>query len=204
MSDSTQGGAPISDRTLDALRTTAAVLASIPDVSARIRTTKGVAVEVRHPPFPELAHSAMAVCTFRRAVIKATQLRREGKIIAMLGLSGEEQPKIDIGSTIAGTVLPGGILRIEAEGRWRHVVAMPVGETLAIEALASAETSEDLLLRADAELDVSVLQILTAVDDVSGSAAAADALIGAMAAIGVADIEARLGRHVSEPSFPDW
>ena len=102
-----QGGAPISDRTLDQLRTTAAVLASIPNVSARIRTAAGVVVEVRRPPFPELTHSAMAVCTFRRAVVKAAQLRREGKIIAMLGLSGDEQPRIDIGSTVAGTVLPG-------------------------------------------------------------------------------------------------
>lgn len=190
-----QGGAPISDRTLDQLRTTAAVLASIPNVSARIRTAAGVVVEVRRLPFPELTHSAMAVCTFRRAVVKAAQLRREGKIIAMLGLSGDEQPRIDIGSTVAGTVLPGGILRIEAEGRWRHVIAVPIGEAQASEALAALESCSELMLRADAELEVSVLQALTNVGDVAGSAAAVDALIDAVAAIGVADLEARLGRY---------
>ena len=71
MSSCDHDGAPISDRTLDALRTTAAILASVPHVSARVRTTRGVVVEVRWPPFPELGHSAMAVCTFRRAVAKA-------------------------------------------------------------------------------------------------------------------------------------
>ena len=51
------------------------------------------------------------------------------------------------------------------------------------------------MLRADAELEVSVLQALTNVGDVAGSAAAVDALIDAVAAIGVADLEARLGRY---------
>lgn len=194
MSGCDQGGAPISDRTLDALRTTAAILASVPHVSARIRTGKGVVVEVRRPPFPKLGHSAMAVCTFRRAVTKATQLRREGKVIAMLGLAGEEQPRIDIGSSVAGTVLPGGILRVECDDSWRHVVASAVDEAVVGEALSQVGSCDDVVMRYDADLEVTVLQLLTAAGDTVASALAAEALIDAIAAIGVADLEARLGR----------
>ena len=161
MSSCDHDGAPISDRTLDALRTTAAILASVPHVSARVRTTRGVVVEVRWPPFPELGHSAMAVCTFRRAVAKATQLRREGKVIAMLGFGGSEQPRIDIGSSVAGSVMPGGILRVECEDFWRHVVAAPVGEAMAVHALDSLDSCADVIMRHDAELDVTVLQLRT-------------------------------------------
>ena len=193
MSGCDHSGAPISDRTLDALRTTAAILASVPHVSARVRTAKGVVVEVRWPPFPKLEHSAMAVCTFRRAVVKAAQLRREGKVIAMLGLGGEEQPKIDIGSSVAGTVMPGGILRVECEDSWRHVVAAPVDETVVMRALEGRDSCADVIMRHDAELDVTVLQLLTPHGDTAASAVAADALIDAVAAIGVADLEARLG-----------
>jgi hypothetical protein len=193
MSGCDHDGAPISDRTLDALRTTAAILASVPDVSARVRTTRGVVVEVRWPPFPELGHSAMAVCTFRRAVAKATQLRREGKVIAMLGLGGSEQPKIDIGSSVAGTVMPGGILRVECEDSWRHVVAAPVTEAVAVHALEGLDSCADVIMRYDAELDVTVLQLLTPAGNTAASAVAADGLIDAVAAIGVADLEARLG-----------
>lgn len=194
MSSCDHDGAPTSDRTLDALRTTAAILASVPHVSARVRTTRGVVVEVRWPPFPELGHSAMAVCTFRRAVAKATQLRREGKVIAMLGFGGSEQPRIDIGSSVAGSVMPGGILRVECEDFWRHVVAAPVGEAMAVHALDSLDSCADVIMRHDAELDVTVLQLLTPAGDTAASAVAVDALIDAVAAIGVADLEARLGR----------
>ena len=65
---------------------------------------------------------------------------------------------------------------------------------MAVHALDSLDSCADVIMRHDAELDVTVLQLLTPAGDTAASAVAVDALIDAVAAIGVADLEARLGR----------
>lgn len=186
-------GSQISDRTLDALRTTAAITAVVPDVGAQIRDSEGVVIEVRWPPLAESGHPVMAACAFRRAVATATRLRRQGEQIAMRGLALDQQPVIDWGFSGEGVVLPSGILRITRGDEWCHFAAVPSNSALVASALAGVVIGIGMSLHADEEVGVTVLHIPSSAGDERTSAKAVDAMITAMAAIGVADLEVRLG-----------
>ena len=188
---------PISDRTLDALRTTAALLAALPNTAAQLRLGDQVLLEVCRPPFPDTAHRQMPVCVFHTAVAGAHRMRRAGDRVAMRGVSGALEPAIDWSISGPGSVLPAGILRLERGSRWWHVAAVTVAaELVAAATEPEGETGLRIGLHDDVELDVTIAHCTTAVDDELESAAAHDALVGIMAAAGTADLERRLGASV--------
>lgn len=185
------GVGPISDRTLDALRTTAALVAAVPNVAAQLRFGDEVFLEVRRPPFPESPHRVMPVCVFHGAVAGALQMRRSGERIAMHGVSGAVEPAIDWGIAGGGSVLPGGMLRLARGDRWWHVAAMPVGVDAVRKVLRTGDVHH-VALHGDDGVEVTIAHCNSPAGDESASAAAVDALVGIVAAAGTADLERRL------------
>lgn len=187
---------PITDRTLDALRTTAALLAALPNTAAQLRFGDEVVLEVARPPFAPAAHRQMPVCVFHTAVVGAHRLRRAGDRVAMRGVAGTLDPSIDWGISGHGSVLPGGVLRLERGSRWWHVAAVPVAADVVAEAVEPVRAPMTIGLHADEDLDVTVAHCASSCGDELASATAVDALLEVIARAGTADLERRLGAAV--------
>jgi hypothetical protein len=190
-------GAAISDRTLDALRTTAAMVRAVPGIGAQLRVGDDVILEVRRPPFPEgVSHRLMPVCRFHDAVAGAHRVRRAGEQVAMRGLPPSCEPSVDWGTAGEGRVLPSGIVRLARDGRWWHVVPVSAGRAEVDVVLGRGSPAVDR--HTDDDLDVTILHTCTEAGDKRASARAVDALIDVLAAVGVRDLERRLG--IPEPA----
>lgn len=193
-------GAAISDRTLDSLRATAAMVRAVPGLGAQLRVGDDVILEVRRAPFPEGAsHRLMPVCRFHEAVTGAHRMRRAGEQVAMRGLPSSSEPSIDWGTTGADRVLPSGVVRLTRDGRWWHVVPVSADRT-EVEAVLGRDASP-VGRHADDDVDVTILHTCTDAGDKRASAGAVDALIDVLAVVGVRDLERRLG--IPEPACPE-
>ncbi len=196
MADVSDG--PISDRLLDRLRTTAALVAAVPNLAAKLCLDDRVLLEIRRPPFPDdVDHDVMPVCVFHHAVSTAFERCRAGEQIAMRGVGAGTEPSIEWGISGPGWILPGGIIRLERGDRWWHVAALPINDP---RALAHAKVPDvDVGVHADDDIGVAVLHATVAAGDDTESGAVVDRLIGAIAHLGVADLERRL----HDRSVPD-
>jgi len=164
------------------LRSTAALLACTPTLSARLRWHDRTVLEVLRPPHPERDHAVLPPCWFRsfladvlRNGVPAELAERE-RIERILACA------IDLGVRDGTVVLPGDVVRFEVGGTWMHLLAVtsPVDEVRPHARAGATGEVEDptdpfavLGLHAAHDLDVTVLSLgtLPRLED-SGEAAA--------------------------------
>lgn len=194
MTDSSPDNIPISDRTLDALRTTAAMVATVPELAAIVRVEDQIVLEVRRGPAPaDVDHKILPPCAFHGAVAGAHRLRRSGERIGMRGVPAVLEPSIDWGVARGAKTLPGHMIRVERDEMWSHLVPVPVPIDAVVAALdASEEDFRSIGCHPDEALDVTVLHETGAAGDKRAAAGAIDRLVAAITTIGVVDLEERL------------
>jgi hypothetical protein len=191
---------PISDRTLDALRTTAAMLLAVPGLGAQVRIGDDVLLEVRRPPFPDgVSHRILPPCGFHAAVVGAHRMRRSGERVGMRGVPASLEPSIDWGLAVEGRTLPGRIVRLHRDTTWWHVVPVGVADETLL-AVLDDDRFCSIARHRDDDLDVVLLHAATTAGDECASASAVERLLDAIAAIGIADLEHRLGAGDADPS----
>lgn len=111
----------------------------------------------------------------------------------MRGLAPSIEPSIEWGVSGVGKILSGCVHRLERGTCWWHVVPVAVGLGTTTAALSGQTRCSTVELHPDHDLDVTLLHIATPVGDDPASERAVDALIGAAAIVGIADLEERLG-----------
>lgn len=200
MHDSPHDDIPISDRTLDALRATAAMLLAVPGLGAQVRIGDDVLLEVRRPPFPDgVSHRVLPPCGFHAAVVGAHRMRRSGERVGMRGVPASLEPSIDWGLSVAGRTLPGRIVRLHHDATWWHVAPVGVADRT-VGGVLEDDRFASIARHCDDDLDVVLLHTATPPGDEPASAAAVERLLGAIAAIGIVDLEHRLGASDADPS----
>lgn len=170
---------------------------AIPSLAAQLRLGDRIILEVCRPPFADVGHRQMPVCVFHSAVAGATRLRQSGDRVAMRGVSEASEPAIDWGISGTGSILAGGILRIERDGMWWHVIPVAVGDDTVSAALEASSIGHGINRHGDTELAVTLLHMTSPAGDEPKSARVADTLVTALTTIGVADLEHRLGAPAS-------
>lgn len=188
----------IDDATLTALRCAAAVCSAIPRVRLRIEAAHRTLAQVANPPFPE-RHDGHLVpaCRFRATVAQAhadARAGRDGRALAWL----DECPDATVAFELpcGGEALAPGLLRVDHDRRWLHLVALPtVGpglDDLVAEPIAVRDHWVDVACHPDTALGTTIVHVSTDVDDRDRSRAAADALVEVMARATVHEVEAHL------------
>lgn len=196
---------PISDRALAGLRVTAAVLAAVPMVHARVRYHDETLLEVRRPPLPEgREHPVLPPCAFHNSVARAHQGRKRGERLAFRGLPAGAEPAIDWTVAAGDLALPGSMFRCSNSGSWWHIaaVAMPLPAATAA-ALGAGEETVDIRFHSDPHLDVTLMHISTEAGRVRESADAVDRLQTAIARCAVAELIDHVNATAPDvPMFP--
>lgn len=191
---------PISDRTLDALRTTAAMVIAVPGLGAQVRIGDEVLLEVRRPPVAAGAtHRVLPPCGFHAAVAGAHRMRRSGERVGMRGVPASLEPSIDWGLSVEGRTLPGRMVRLEHDETWWHVAPVAVARGTVLAALEDCRFAS-IDHNCDDELEVVLLHTATPPGDETASAESVERLLEAITAIGIADLEHRLGVGDADPS----
>jgi hypothetical protein len=195
----------ISDRTLSGLRCTAATLAALPAVRARIRHGERTLLEVRRSTGDEDAaavpddHPVLPPCAFHRAVASAHRLRRMGERLGFRGLPAGCEPSIDWGVGRGDVARDGALVRVTADGAWLHVAAVAVDVETCRRAVAGDDGGPPGLgYHGDDELEVTLLHLTTPIGDHVASAEVIDALHGALSRVAVAELLDRLGAEVPD------
>lgn len=192
----------ISDRTLSGLRCTAATLAALPNVRARIRHGESIVLEVRRRADGEDAgadHPVLPPCAFHRAVASAHRLRRMGERLAFRGLPGGCEPSIDWGVGRGDLARDGAIVRVTADGAWLHVAAVAVDVVTCRRAVLGEDGGPPGLgFHGDDDLEVTLLHLTTPIGDHVASAEVIDALHVALSRVAVAELLDRLGAEVPD------
>jgi hypothetical protein len=194
----------LTDRTLSALRCTAAVLVAVPTVRARIRDGNRTVLEVRREqPITDVDHPVLPPCAFHRAVAAAHKLRRSGEQLGFRGIPDGVEPAIEWGVGRGDLTRDGAIVRVTADGAWLHVAAVAVP----IEVCRTAVEGDDggppgLGYHADDELETTLLHLTTPIGDHVASAEVLDALHTATARVAVAELLDRVAAEVPDsPAF---
>jgi hypothetical protein len=200
----------ISDRSLIALRSGAAVAHAVPGVRLRVEGGGRLLIEVAHhvEPANTDVHRTMTPCAFRMAVAGARRHRQEGRRLQFIGLDADLDPSVSFGvRPSSDVVLPGGMLRVRYHERWLHLLPLD-GATEAIEAIDDlvAEPYEGngyevgIAVHHDPELGIGLLHVTTDIYDDERSAAAIDALVTAAARHAIEEFEAHLAPLTREPA----
>jgi hypothetical protein len=189
----------ISDRSLVALRSGAAVAHAVPGVRLRVEGGGRLLIEVAHhvEPAPADDHRTMTPCAFRMAVVGARRHRQEGRRLQFIGLDADLDASVSYGvRPSSDLVLPGGMLRVRYHERWLHLLPLD-GTTEAIDDLV-AEPYEGngyevgIAVHHDPDLGIGLLHVTTDIHDDERSAAAVDALVTAAARHAIVEFEAHL------------
>ena len=192
----------ISDRTLSGLRCTAATLAVLPTVRARIRYGGQTVLEVRRPTGDggaDAGHAVLPPCAFHRAVASAHRLRRMGERLAFRGLPPGCEPSIDWGVGRGDVARDGAIVRVTVDGAWLHVAAVAVDVETCRRAVAGDDGGPPGLgYHGDDDLEVTLLHLTTPTGDHVASAEVIDALHIALSRVAVAELLDRLGAEVPD------
>jgi hypothetical protein len=193
----------ISDRSLIALRSGAAVAHAVPTVRLRVEGGGRTLIEVAHHPDPPPCAEprVMTPCAFRMAVVGAHRHRQEGNRIQFIGLDPQLDPSVSFGvRSSCDHVLAGGMLRVRLDERWLHLLPLDgpadVIDELVAEPYDVGRYEVGIAAHHDADLGIGLLHVTTDVHDDDRSAAAVDALISAGARHAVAEFEAHLAPQV--------
>lgn len=192
----------MTDQAIARLRVAAALLASTPHLSVRLRDSDRTIVEAMRPPFPDRDHAIIPACGFRQAVARAHGLRRAGHHVAMAGIGAQRDPAIDLGSTSAAAVLSDGIVRVAGEARTAHFLAV-CHHAEAVARIVDeivVEAGWTVRLHADRELETTVVAVVSEASpvDVAESVAVVDMLRAVSARAAVAELEAVLNARVDD------
>ena len=164
------------------LRCAAALLASTPASSCRLRSGDRVLLEVMRPPLAKRDHPVAPACWFRAQVAAATRHHPAHPHAAagpLWGKASLADLAVDIGVSAGAAVLPMSVIRVPYDDAWVHLlaVAQPLDVVRPIaEELADEEATECLELLWDRELDATVLALASPRDDAEAGDAAADVL----------------------------
>lgn len=194
----------LSDRTLSALRCTAAVVVALPAVGARVRHGAVPVLEVRRDHVegaePGADHLVLAPCAFHRAVASAHRLRRSGEQLAFRGLPPGADPAVEWSVGRGDVTRSGAIVRVTSDGAWLHVAAVAVDAETCRAAVAGDDGGPPGLgYHPDDEVEATLLHLTTPVGDHVASAEVIEALEVALARVAVAELLDRLAAEVPDP-----
>jgi hypothetical protein len=188
MPESQGASSPLDHDPLIPLRAAAALLVAVPELRVRFRDGERFLAEIGTGPVDPVAGPQIRSSIFRADVVRLHQGRRPGAHPS-LSASGPA-PAIDY-ALPGGRVLPGGILRVRRNRIWHQVAAVTFGpDTWA--AVAEGLDLTGLLVRTDAELDVTLVGADTATEDRHRTWQVLDRLEAVLARCTVTDLEARL------------
>lgn len=193
---------------LDALarmRCTAALLASTPDLSARLVYDDVIIVEVMRPPFPAREHAVLPPCWFRGLVAEGVEdpgadtptSERIERLVSC---------RIDLGVRDGTSVLPGEVVRLDAGRTWRHLlaVAAPLDEVRPVACEVADELGADadgLPLELHGVCDVRASVLAQVTDRVNAASdVAADLLRTVAMRVAIARLERDLTSVADHPA----
>jgi hypothetical protein len=190
----------LSDRALAGLRCTAAAVAALPSMRARVRHGDQVVLEVRRQVDELVAtHPVLPPCAFHRAVTSAHRLRRAGERLGFRGLPAGCEPAIEWGVGPGDVARDGAIVRVTSGGAWMHVAAVAVPVDVCRRAvLAEDGGPPGMGFHADDDVEVTLLHLTTPMGDHVAAVEVIDALHAALARVAVAELLDRLGAEVPD------
>ena len=188
----------VSDQTLDRFRSTAALLAAVPGLAAKVRIGDQTCLEIRPTPADDVRHRCMAPETFRRAIAGARHLRKAGEQIASDVVPAGHEPAVDWGVPPGGRVMLAGVVRVPRLSSWLHATVV-LADQATVDGVLSDDQPVPVLAHHDAELGASVLCARTGAGDTGASRRVTEALVTLVARIGVEDLESRLALRVANP-----